>query len=387
MSQLGNEKKTIRTDIREVEETDNATKLLVKVTSFGSPDKKDLGGDYFKKDCDFGDKRVKTVKAFYDHALNTETNPFSKKEMQLIGSATLKEVDDVGRWFEFEIEKSNAYHDAILALHEMKILGASTQAYFGGVDRAEDGGISRWWESEVTLTVTPMDQKTIGETFLILQDKSSDDDRLKSLIEDWKDVLYEEAKSVLIAETKAEELEVVADSEDVVVEPDEIESEMEDVTLSEVLDQEVLDILETVEPIVEVGQSEFVTKSDLKSLMEEVQKISGMISATADIWAELEEAGSLAAILSRITAQQEEMSKIALATQKAVKHLATHTAKVVSSEVKRTMVDRSAMSQVELEAEKILESSLSDSAQALDNGRKALRNKSAVFPEHAPGGD
>lgn len=145
-------------------ETDQYTRIKVMVSAYGSPSRKDLGGDWFDKNTDFGDKYVKTVKAYYDHGISD--NPYMSPEDQLIGRATFVEDDDLGRWYEFEIDKHNRYHDAIVRLVRKGVMGASTQAYPAGVKRLDNGYVSMWHESEVSLTLTPMNTDTIGTPVL-----------------------------------------------------------------------------------------------------------------------------------------------------------------------------------------------------------------------------
>ena len=370
------ERKTFRADVKSVETTDDTTQLLVKVTSFGSPEVKDLGGDYFMRDCDFGDTRVQTVKAFYDHALNTENNPYAKAVEQLIGTATLKTVDDEGRWFLFEIEKSNAYHDAILALHERKILGASTQAYMGGVDRQEDGGIKRWWESEVTLTVTPMDQKTIGETMLILEEEATDEDTsLKTLLDHWKALLErEEADRKTAEEAEEEEQSEDDNSDDIPADgAGEEEQRFDDLDLD--FDAEIDELL--ADNLDAEFAQKFVTREDFDEVLGELRKLSGMVSAYVDVWGSLDEGQDVAALLSGIVSGQEELAKSVSVTQKAVRTLGKHVSEVVTSEVQKTLKVRSAMSDLEKDAEQLLEQG---------DGRKTLPRGSKAFPDNAPGG-
>jgi hypothetical protein len=144
-----------------VGENGDFMRLEVMVVAYGSPEHKDLGGDWFDKKTDFGDKYVKTLKAYYDHGVSD--NPFIAPQDQLIGRATFIGDDDVGRWYEFEIDKAHRYYQALSQLLRTGKMGASTQAYPHGVKRLPDGYIPMWHESEVSLTMTPMNVDTIGQ--------------------------------------------------------------------------------------------------------------------------------------------------------------------------------------------------------------------------------
>lgn len=147
-----------------VETHGDRTHLIQLVTTWGDTHNKDLHGQFFVKGVtDFGDRDVKTLKSFYEHLHNSDFNPYNEMTGHYLGPATLEKTDDMGRWFRFEIERSNEYHDYILRLNEMKLLGASTQAFRGGVEVDANGAILRWIESEVGPTPTPADPKTIGQ--------------------------------------------------------------------------------------------------------------------------------------------------------------------------------------------------------------------------------
>lgn len=373
------ERKTINASVKNVETTDDVTRLLVKVTSFGDPETKDLGGDYFLRDCDFGDKKVKRVKAFYDHALNTESNPYAKADQQLIGTAELVKVDDDGRWFEFEIEKANYYHDGILALHEKNMLGASTQAFLGGVDRKDDGGLTRWWESEVSLTVCPMDTKTIGESFLKVKEESETDDRLKALVDDWQKLIKSELENYL--DTEGAEGED-ADTDEPVESTDQNTDDTEDVLEDELsfdLDAEIDDIL--ANELDSELDAKYVTRKEFQTLLEENRKLHGSISAYVDIWGSIEEAQSIATLLTQLQSGQKQMATALSKTQKAVRKIGAHAAEAASYEVKRTLKDRKQMSKLEREAEFDL---FEDEEDANKDRKIAPRSP---FPAHAPGGN
>lgn len=160
------EKKTFRllpNYVKYVGEDDQFYRLKVLLIAYGSSNHRDLGGDYFTSETDFGDKYVKTLKAYYDH--DATDNPYMPEDARLIGRATFVEEDNLGRWYLFELDKANRYNEYILKLAQKGYLGASTQAYPASVVRHEDGFISRWHESEATLTVMPMNPDTRGKIY------------------------------------------------------------------------------------------------------------------------------------------------------------------------------------------------------------------------------
>lgn len=151
-----------------LKQTGDATTLRVLVTSNGSPERKDLHGEFFHPDTNFGDVGIDGVvvkMGCYEHLMNNINNPYMPKEKQFLGGATLAKTDDWGRWYDFEIKRSLEYHDFLVALVEKGIMGASTQCLPNGksMNPLVEGQIDMWLESEVSLTPTPADPKTLGQ--------------------------------------------------------------------------------------------------------------------------------------------------------------------------------------------------------------------------------
>lgn len=152
--------------VKVLKETEDATIYRVLVTPFGSPERKDLHGEFFHAETDFGDNIGVNVKyAMYEHLMNAKANPHMPSDKQIIGKATFAEVDEWGRWFDFEVKRALEYHDYIRQLVDLGLMGASSQAYSGGksLDASVPGKINRWIESEVSMTPTPASPDTIGK--------------------------------------------------------------------------------------------------------------------------------------------------------------------------------------------------------------------------------
>lgn len=146
-----------------VSQDETKTVLRLPVTRYGSPESKDLHGEFFHKGTYFGDNYITTKFGLYEHLLNPEVNPYAPEEIeaQVLGPASLVKAadapDDMSRWWDFEIQRSNQYHDYVLKLNDMGMLGTSTQCFMGGKKSTATGQIDTWLESEVTITPTPAD--------------------------------------------------------------------------------------------------------------------------------------------------------------------------------------------------------------------------------------
>lgn len=155
----------------------NFTRVEVLVTPFGSKKKKDLHGEFFDAKSYFGDDTITRKYGLYEHFMNDWNNPVMSemgKQKQIMGPATLTKTDEAGRWFEFEIKRSLEYHDALMNMIDLKIMGASTQCLPNSKVRDDDGYISMWVESEVSLTPTPANKDTIGRVYELIGAKSAE---------------------------------------------------------------------------------------------------------------------------------------------------------------------------------------------------------------------
>jgi len=158
-----------------------STIIRISPTPFGSPTKKDFHGQYFKSGTPqpsgagtyFGDDIVQTKFGLYEHGMNSVNNEemakFGKLD-NILGKATLVKVDgDPTRWFDIEVKRALQYHDWLLDLIDLKIMGASTQAFVNNVEVADDGGIDIWLESEVGPTVSPANAESIKQMAALLK--------------------------------------------------------------------------------------------------------------------------------------------------------------------------------------------------------------------------
>jgi hypothetical protein len=203
--------------------------FVVKAASVGAPDKKDLGGDYYTPETDWGDRYVKSVNVFIDHLHNDETNPYIMPERQLIGAAHLLEKDaaftawlqEMGlsesealhRWYLVELDKANQYTLYLQRLANEKKLGLSTQAYFNSVKRQEDGRLDSWYINEITFTVSPMDATTVGHVYQIAKSLGIEFQKKGHLMADEQNVevaVAAEVTTVVPPSLEAEITEILA---------------------------------------------------------------------------------------------------------------------------------------------------------------------------------
>ena len=116
----------------------------------------DLTGDYFTKETDLGISEGDRLPVYYEHGYD----PVIKSRK--LGRGTISRFDDVGVWFEAQLELRDEYERKIYALAEAGKLGWSSQA--GGSLVAKETGIggtkiATWPLAEATLTKSPAEYR------------------------------------------------------------------------------------------------------------------------------------------------------------------------------------------------------------------------------------
>jgi len=116
----------------------------------------DLTGDYFTKETDLGISEGDRLPVYYEHGYD----PVIKSRK--LGRGTISRFDDVGVWFEAQLELRDEYERKVYELAEAGKLGWSSQA--GGSLVAKEAGmggtfIATWPLAEATLTKSPAEYR------------------------------------------------------------------------------------------------------------------------------------------------------------------------------------------------------------------------------------
>lgn len=119
-------------------------------------DNVDLYGTKFTKSTDFWEASTSpTPPLLYDHGGD------AKLGLSMIGQVTKKTKDEVGIWFEAQLERANQYAEAIATMIRSGKMGVSTGT--SPHMMAMDGNVIRSWAIiEVSLTPIPAEPDTIG---------------------------------------------------------------------------------------------------------------------------------------------------------------------------------------------------------------------------------
>ena len=116
----------------------------------------DLTGDYFTKETDLGISEGDRLPVYFEHGYD----PVIKSRK--LGRGEIQRFDDIGVWFEAQLELRDEYERKIYALAEAGKLGWSSQA--GGSLVAKEAGmggtrIATWPLAEATLTKSPAEYR------------------------------------------------------------------------------------------------------------------------------------------------------------------------------------------------------------------------------------
>lgn len=128
---------------------------------WGDPDLVDVETDFFTKSTDFWDARLALPKPLtYEHGQEDAT-----KSISAIGSIVEFGDDDIGRWFEAQVDRNHQYRKAIGKLISARALGASSDSAPQYVI-AEPAGKSAHWLKQwpwfaTSLTTTPAEPRML----------------------------------------------------------------------------------------------------------------------------------------------------------------------------------------------------------------------------------
>jgi len=122
---------------------------------YSDPTTPDLTGDFFAAGTDYGVVDGASLPVYYQHGLDPEI------KANRIGRGVIK-YDEVGLWFEAQLEMRNEYEKMIYALAEQGKLGLSSGAAGHLVEREAEGKsyrIKTWPIAEASLTPTPAEPR------------------------------------------------------------------------------------------------------------------------------------------------------------------------------------------------------------------------------------
>lgn len=191
ISNIGSAAQGIQDDVAALLSSKTVSKISVKTLGDGSVmvegygvvfGGRDLTGDTFTAETDFGlDRSPVGMPVFYNHTLH----PIIKTR---IGSVKEVAPDDVGLFFQLELDTSNEYLEEILKLAQEGRVGLSTGTA-SHLMRSENNVIKSWHLMEVSLTTTPAEPRTLGVS--------------KKMDEQTKSVVVETTETAPADDTKA----------------------------------------------------------------------------------------------------------------------------------------------------------------------------------------
>lgn len=120
---------------------------------WGSANTRDLHGEYFTPETDFGLDWYPARPVLYHHAQDAAVKAAA------LGVIDTLRADEIGLWAEAQLDKRKQYVDAVLKLVERGALSWSSGSLPNLVKTAPDGRIERWVIVEGSLTPTPAEPR------------------------------------------------------------------------------------------------------------------------------------------------------------------------------------------------------------------------------------
>lgn len=126
---------------------------------WGDRTRKDLTGEYFTpQTADLVNilKAVGRLPVLYHHAMD------GAAQTTVIAVADTMREDEVGLWYEAQLDMANKYRQAVGDLIYKAALGTSSGTLPGARQVAPDGAITRWPIVELSLTPTPAEPRMLA---------------------------------------------------------------------------------------------------------------------------------------------------------------------------------------------------------------------------------
>lgn len=120
---------------------------------FGSPEQRDLHGEYFTPDTEYHLDWYDRRPALYHHGLDKTV------KAQPVGLITSVTKNDIGLWAEAQLAMHNEYAQSVYEMVEKGALGWSSGSIPHIVKVAQDGRIEEWPIVEGSLTPTPAEPR------------------------------------------------------------------------------------------------------------------------------------------------------------------------------------------------------------------------------------
>lgn len=123
---------------------------------WGTPEQKDLTGEYFTPETEELDaifKAIGKLPYLYEHAMD------GALKTAVVGVIDTLQPDEIGLWYEAQLDRSGKYKAAIQQLAKDGALGTSSGTLPGARKVAKDGRILRWPAVEGSATVSPAEPR------------------------------------------------------------------------------------------------------------------------------------------------------------------------------------------------------------------------------------
>jgi len=161
--------------LKAISATDDELRVANHIILFGGRDLEGLGsehvnpdgsrGEYFTPETDLESPNTKSGVVFVDWEHGQDREPGPGDVLGVVDWKTAKR-DERGVWVERVLNRRSKYVKWLEELIEKGLIGTSSEAIPGQIEKAADGQIVRWPLRRDTLTVQPMEPRMIAENHL-----------------------------------------------------------------------------------------------------------------------------------------------------------------------------------------------------------------------------
>jgi len=161
--------------LKAISRTDDTLTVANYLVVFGGRDLEGIGsprvnpdgsrGEYFMPDTELESQYTKSGVVFVDWEHGTDDAPSREDVLGIVNWKSARK-DERGWWVERVLNRRSQYVKWLEELIDAGLIGTSSEAIDGQVEKAADGHILKWPLRRDTLTVTPMEPRMITENHL-----------------------------------------------------------------------------------------------------------------------------------------------------------------------------------------------------------------------------
>lgn len=171
----------VKNTLKAVAETDEELRVANYIVLYGDEKTRDLEGigsdqvnpdgtigEFFTEETQLDSPYTKTGMIYVDWEHGGDPDPEAPKHHDVLGYVDMKTLkrDAKGAWVERVLDRRNKYVSMLETLVKEGLIGTSSQAVPGQVEKGKNGHIKKWPLMRDTLTVSPMEPRMMSDNVI-----------------------------------------------------------------------------------------------------------------------------------------------------------------------------------------------------------------------------